>query len=240
VFGRALVEYLDAGIDLGITVHRDDGYFQHQPISSFFAGDDELVLWEAEAVARCNGRVLDVGAGAGRHALRLQARGVDVVAIDSCPEAVLVMQRRGVRDVRCAGVEEICDEAFDTWLLLMNGIGIAGTLARMDRMLARAAKSLDPSGQVLLDSVDVRRVAGEIHRKYVDRIGRLRYFGEWIYRLEYEGMAGAPFPWLFVDPVTLGEHASRYGFDFELLKSCDDGSYLARLHRTRADEAPDC
>ena len=81
-----------------------------------------------EALSLCRGRVLDLGAGAGRHALELQGRGHEVTAIDVSREAVEVMRERGVRDARCGDLDAVDGERFDTILLLMHGIGLVGTL----------------------------------------------------------------------------------------------------------------
>src|SRR6476469_6833304 len=98
-FGRILLEALEARGVVEI-VERDDGFID--------AGATQLYLspfrrWPAHhrrAMRLVRGRVLDIGAGAGRVALHLQARGHDVVSIDVSPGAVEVCRRRGVRDAR--------------------------------------------------------------------------------------------------------------------------------------------
>ena len=85
------------------------------------------------------GRVLDVGAGAGRVSLHLQERGHEVVAIDTSPGAVEVCRRRGVRDVRLLDFAEV-DESlgvFDTIVLLGNNFGVFGSSANAKRLLRR-------------------------------------------------------------------------------------------------------
>jgi SAM-dependent methyltransferase len=81
-------------------IERDDGFFDTSTIDYYLAPFRRWDAVERRAFRYVRGRVLDVGCGAGRVALELQARGREVVAIDSSPGAVEVTRRRGVRDVR--------------------------------------------------------------------------------------------------------------------------------------------
>jgi methylase of polypeptide subunit release factors len=60
-----------------------------------------------QACAEARGRILDIGAGAGRAALYLQETGRDVVAPDVSPGAVDVCKRRGVRRTVIGTVEDL-------------------------------------------------------------------------------------------------------------------------------------
>src|SRR5918999_2988986 len=75
------------------------------------------------------GRVLDVGCGAGRAALRLQERGHELVAVDISPLAVEVARRRGVLDAREVPFERVDASLgiFDTVLMLGNNFGLVGS-----------------------------------------------------------------------------------------------------------------
>lgn len=66
----------------------------------FFAEPEHWPDAERTVFGHVRGRVLDIGAGAGRHSLEAQRQGLDVVAIDLSPGAVEVCRRRGVDDVR--------------------------------------------------------------------------------------------------------------------------------------------
>jgi 2-polyprenyl-3-methyl-5-hydroxy-6-metoxy-1,4-benzoquinol methylase len=54
---------------------------------------------ELKALNACFGKVLDVGAGVGSHALQLQEFGIDVTAIDISAHAVTIMKQRGIKKV---------------------------------------------------------------------------------------------------------------------------------------------
>ena len=55
---------------------------------------EDLALWR-ELADRTGGPVLDIGAGTGRVTLELAARGVEVVALDSCAPLLTALARRG-------------------------------------------------------------------------------------------------------------------------------------------------
>ena len=110
---------------------------------------------EVLALQQCRGSVLDVGAGAGCHALALQRRGLQVTALDISEGAVEAMQRQGVRQVLRQDIFQLKGAAYDTLLMLMNGIGIAGTLEGLERFLEHAKTLLRPGGQILLESSDI-------------------------------------------------------------------------------------
>ena len=152
--GAALRAFLAGREDAEVVVRGEDGEEERTPARVFFRGPKEFSSLEEVALDLCRGRVLDVGAGAGCHSLVLQERGLAVVAIDVAPEAVEVMRSRGVRDVRCGDVFAWAGGRFDTLLILMNGIGLVGSLDGLDRFLRDTSRLLNAGGQILLDSYD--------------------------------------------------------------------------------------
>jgi 2-polyprenyl-3-methyl-5-hydroxy-6-metoxy-1,4-benzoquinol methylase len=84
-FGLALVDYLNGDTSATLTIRRDDGFEAPLPVSHFFRTPNEFEPLEVAALERCSGRVLDIGAGTGLHALHLQSRGLPVTAIDISP-----------------------------------------------------------------------------------------------------------------------------------------------------------
>jgi hypothetical protein len=163
--------------------------------------------------------VLDVGAGAGCHSLALQTRGLDVVAVETCAEFVEVMVQRGVMDARCVPPAEVDDGPFDRLLLLMHGLGIVGDPEGLRWFLADAHRLVTPDGCVLLDSAD----PGEACHEPGLGVAELR--------LEYGGVMGAPFPWLFAGTKALGRLAAEVGWETEVVYREPEGRYLARLTR---------
>ncbi len=222
----ALLDYWRGEHGAEVVVRGEDGEEERVPAAVFFRGPDEFSGLEEAALERCTGRVLDVGAGAGAHALVLQERGLEVLALDIAPEAVEVMRARGVRNPRCDDLFALTGERYDTVLLLMNGAGIGGTLDGMDRFLHFLPSVLAPRGQVLMDSYDMTELPPQAPG---------RYPGEMRFRLEYKRVIGAEYAWLFVDLDTLSTHAARAGLACEGIWHEEEGHYLARLTLTETE-----
>ncbi len=230
--GAALLDYFKGDTSAEVVVHGDDGETETVPIRVFFRGPADFSALEEAALDLCRGRVLDAGAGSGCHSLVLQEQGLPVCAIDIAPQAVEVMRKRGVQDARCSDVFSFGAEPFDTVLLMMNGIGVVGDLAGLDRFLVEAGRLLKPDGQILLDSYDPGWTEDR-ENAVPPAVGARpnRYSGEMRFQLEYKGAMGPPLEWLFVDSATLAGHARRAGWSCEVIWQEEEGHYLARLTR---------
>ena len=100
------------------------------PVTTLFRGFRDMPKLEQKALKMAKGRILDVGAGSGCHALWLQDKGMDVTAIDISPYSIETMKERGLANVLEQDFFTL-KEKYDTILMLMNGIGIVGTLNRL-------------------------------------------------------------------------------------------------------------
>jgi SAM-dependent methyltransferase len=230
--GRALAEYQRGVHDGVLEVFHDLGGPDPLPVAYFFRGVSEMNRLEREAIGRARGRVLDLGAGVGSHALALQARGLKVTAVDALPQAVEVMRDRGVTDARLGrwtelGTELGTGKRFDTVLMMMNGAGLAGTLNGMTSLLEVLVRVLSENGQILLDSVNLPEVReAEVDQDGVPVGDDGRYPGELHYQFSYRGQRGDPVPQLFLDFGQLRRMAAGVGLQCDLVAEEED-LYLA-------------
>lgn len=231
ILGQALLDHQHGRPGPAVTVHCNMADDEPLPAAYFFRTLLQMPDLERLAMDESRGRILDLGAGAGCHALELQGRGFEVRAVDVSAGAVQVMSERGVRNVARHDLftPRTADELpYDTILLLMNGLGLTGTLAGLDRFLAHARTLLAPDGQILATSSDVRYL-------YEDEDGAVLinlngpYYGEIEYSLSYKKQTGEAFPWLFIDAALLQDTAEAAGFTADFLGEDEDGQYLVRL-----------
>lgn len=200
------------------------------PVKHLFRSVPEMPELERKALELARGRILDVGAGAGCHSLALQQRGEEVTAIDISPLSCETMLARGICNVRCVNLfDKRLVGPFDTILMLMNGIGIAGKLKQLPTLLFRLRELLAPGGQLIVDSSDLKYLYENEDGSYdIDPLGN--YYGEVDYRMCYRKVMGETFDWLYVDPQTLKLLAESTGFSCEIVANGGHYDYLAVLH----------
>jgi SAM-dependent methyltransferase len=203
-------------------IHNQYGPKEEMPVDTFFRGADDMPDLELFAISECRGKVLDIGAGAGSHALLLQDRGVDVTAIDISPLAVQVMQERGIKKAFEADIYTYHPGKFDTLLLLMNGIGLAGDLDGFKKLLTHLTSLLNPGGQILFDSSDITYL-------YEGKLPTNKYYGEIAYQYQYKQLKTDWFKWLYIDEQTLTTVAVEVGFSAQVLVEDEYDQYLVRL-----------
>jgi SAM-dependent methyltransferase len=201
----------------------------------FFAECDEWVEAERAAFELVRGRVLDIGAGAGRHSLEAQRRGLDAVAIDISPGAVEVCRRRGVRDARLLPLDEVGERLgdFDTLLLLCGNLGLAGGAEETSALLERLHRLTAPDARIVFDSVDPDVDKDEADLAYLAwNRERGRRPGQVTIRIRYGGLVT---PWhdlLCVSPGELEELAAPTGWRLAWRRDAEPPDWYGVLEKS--------
>jgi SAM-dependent methyltransferase len=175
-FGAALLACLESGIEPGAVpevVERDDGLISVSDIARYFSPPRGA---QAEwIIERAAGRVLDIGAGAGRYALALQERGLAVTALDISAGALEVCRRRGVNATFHGTLTDFADsttERFDTLLLMGANLGLLGAPADTPGFLHALTQLAAPHGRVLAEGSDGGATDDPIHLNYHEASAR--------------------------------------------------------------------
>ena len=230
--GRAIADYHNTGKADRLKVFSPMFEEDEIPLSTLFRSYEDMPKIEQMALDMAKGKTLDVGAGAGCHSLALQEKGIDVIAVDISPLSVETMKQRGVRNVLCQDFFTLSGQKYDTILMLMNGIGIVGTLERMPEFFKQLDRILSLGGQLLCDSSDISYVFEDEYGfiEYPEEDG---YYGELSFRMQYKDCIGEPFPWLYIDADTLKSVAEDNGYDVEVIAEGEHYYYLARITKQR-------
>ena len=195
-FGRALLAALEHGESFAV-IERDDGLVDVDRVAqNYFGEPDEWHDRCRWALDRAKGRVLDIGAGAGRASLALEHRGHDVVALDVSPGALDVCAQRGVQHRFLGTVEQYAvttPEPFDTFLALGNNLGFLESPERGSHFL-RALEQLGHAGSIIVGTgLDPYGTDDQIHLAYhAANRQRARLPGQVTMRVRYRDVAT---PW---------------------------------------------
>ncbi len=123
-------------------------------------------LWQGEAtltdivlfVEPCHGAALDIGCGPGRLAGAIASRGIEVLGIDTSPEAVRLTLTRGAM--------ALCRDIFEPlpigsrWSHVLLADGNVGMGGDPVRLLRRVRELLDENGTVLVELAPSGVVSG--------------------------------------------------------------------------------
>lgn len=224
-YGQALDDFAQARETAELVLNNSYGPPEEMPIWYFFRTYDEMPTLEKMALSVADGRILDIGAGTGAHAICLQQMQKEVVALDTSERAVQIIKDFKIKDARCQDFFKLQNEQFDTLLALMNGIGFIGKLEKLQSFLSKADELLSTDGQIIIDSSDINYLYDEIE-KPTDR-----YYGEVAFQYEYKGQKGEWFDWLYIDMDTLTEKAYDLGWITYILHKDEHDQFLARLVR---------
>ncbi|NDV43637.1 class I SAM-dependent methyltransferase [Flagellimonas sediminis] len=229
VLGKAVMDFQQGNYTEDIKTFSSLDEEDVIPIPYLFRNFKEMPKIEQKALKLAYGKVLDIGCGAGSHALYLQDKSLDVTALDNSEGCIAVAKERGVQKTILSPILDYSGDTFDTLLLLMNGIGLAGTLSNLTAFLQHLASLLRENGQILLDSSDIIYMFDEDEDGGFWIPNNGHYYGEVNFTMQYKEWKTEPFDWIYLDYNTLQNACWANGLECELIVSGKHYDYLAKL-----------
>ena len=241
LFGKAILDYQTNNSPEDLITETSISEADEMSVAYLFRDFKETPKLEQKALQLAKGKVLDVGCGAGSHALYLQEKGFDVTAIDISENAIKACELRGLKNCKVSDVLDLDTDTstalsktnqnnnkFDTILLLMNGTGIFGKMNNIPKFLQKLKSLLNEGGQILIDSSDL------IYMYDHDEDGAYEvpangYYGELTFTIQYNGETEDTFDWLYLDYNTLQNAAIANGLECDLILEGEHFDYLAKL-----------
>jgi SAM-dependent methyltransferase len=228
LFGQAILDFYTQNNPQPLYTETSISEVDEMDVAYLFRTFKNMPKLEQKALQLAHGRVLDIGAGAGCHAVYLQQKGFEVTALDHSAQAIETCRLQNINHYIQSSLLEFQPETqYDTLLLLMNGTGIFGRLNQTALYLQKLKSLLNPGGQILIDSSDLIYMFDEDDDggRWIPDHG---YYGELEFTLTYKGQK-EQFPWLYLDYNTLQNAALANGLQCELIIEGKNYDYLARL-----------
>ncbi len=227
VFGTAARDYfITKNENLIIETRSSLGDEDEIPVYYLFRSRGEMPPLEIKALEMSKGAVLEIGCGVGSHLLELNS--LDCFGIDSSPLSIEIAKKRGVQNVKVSTWQDyFCDRKFDSILLLMNGLGLAGSLQKLPDFLLHLSKYLLSGGSIIADSSDINYLFEEEDDGGV-WMPATAYYGDLTYSINYQE-SRSQFDWLFVSFEELLKVCVTLRFKCERIFEAENNHYLARI-----------
>lgn len=215
-------------------VERDDGFVDLSGgAPHYFADFKDWPKIEKQAVKLAKGRILDIGAGAGRVSLYLQRKHYNVTAIDNSPLAIRVCRKRGVRQAKVLPIEKIDilkKKNFDTVVMFGTNFGLFGSFKKAKILLKRLYKITSPDALILAESNDIYKTDNPAHRAY-QRFNRKRgrMPGQLRIRIRFKTYIGNWFDYLMVSKNQMKEILKGTGWKVRKFINSSKSIYIAAI-----------
>lgn len=159
-FGRALADHYHGRRGEPL-VQRDGEQRLEHPIEKFyFEEHTSEAAWADWLDSLLDGPLLDMGAGAGKHALYFQEQ-FETVAIEVSDHLVSLMEDRGVADPRNVDMFDLTAafgrDRFQSALAFGTQAGLTGSIDGLRAFLHDLAVVTEPDGTAVIDSYDPER-----------------------------------------------------------------------------------
>ncbi len=238
-YGRYLLAQYNKQVETGEIIERDDSFIDTGTLYGYYLSD--YADWqksEQPAIDRARGNVLDIGAGAGRHSLYLQEKGLQVTAIDNSPGAIELCKLRGVQNATVTAIEnvdELAPESFDTILMLGNNFGLFGSQQNARTILEKLHRITTANAQIIAGTRNPYKTDDSEHLEYHELNRRRdRMPGQITMRVRYRKTVGAWFDYLFVSPDEMQEIISHSDWQIQEFIESGEANYFAVIGKKTA------
>lgn len=216
---------------------RDDGYISasSSAVERYFSEYVDWAQHEKRALEFVKGRVLDIGCGAGRHALHLQKRGFDVLGIDSSPLAVEICRLRGLKKAKVMSIEDVDfrPNSFDTILMMGYNFSLFGSFKKARKLLKRFHKMTSSNALIVAETRDPYKTDDPAYLEYYEfNRKRGRMSGQLRGRDRFEKYVSEWVDWLMVSKQEMEAILNETGWKVNEYIESEDSPYIAVLDKT--------
>jgi len=236
-YGKEVEDFLK-GEKYPEIVERSDGLLDLSGGSvSYFAEFKDWPKIQKEGIKYAHGKVLDVGAGAGRVCLYLQKKGQEAVAIDNSPLAISTCKKRGVKQAKVLPIEEIDKfkpETFDSIIMYGNGFGLFASFKKAKRLLKKFHKITTPNALIIAEARDPYQTKDPIHLDYLKanrKKGRMS--GQLRIRVRCKKFIGPWFDYLLVSRKEMEEILEETGWKIKKIIKGNSPMYVAIIEKEK-------
>jgi SAM-dependent methyltransferase len=236
-YGEQLWSYYKTGEPRNEIIERDDGLLSLGQFGGklYFSEYKDWQQLEKDAMKYARGRVLDVGCGAGRHSLYLQAKGLDVTGIDNSPLAIKICRQRGLKKARVMAFKDVGKfkpDSFDTVIMMGNNFGLFGSFKLAQTLLKKLHRLTSPDALIIAMTRDPYATNDPAHAGY-HKLNRKRgrMGGQLRIRVRFKGVIGSWFDYLLVSKDELKTILKNTGWGVERYLDGYDGLYIMVLSK---------
>lgn len=224
------------GVEAFEIVERDDGYFDANPGSVYLSTYDQWSPVQKQAVGHARGRVLDIGCGAGRHAIYLQNKGLEVVGIDISPLAIETCKLRGLSDARIMSINDIDLGLgmFDTILMMGNNFGLFGSRSSAKKLLRHLLGVTSKDATIIAETTDPHKTQNQDHLTYHRRnVNRGRMPGQVRIRVRYRRYVTPWFDYLLVSQDEMRQVVHGSGWQISQFVESQGPAYIGLITKSQ-------
>ena len=185
--GAAILDYQTKGKAGKLSILSSMFEEDEMPVKHLFRNLEEMPMLEQKALSLAKGKVLDVGAGAGCHALALQAQSIAVKAIDISPQSCQAMLNE-------TGFATPNKENFALHFFIKDHLGNVRILTDSKGNVEQAIDYY-PFGSVIAEGKDSERQPYFYNGKELDRMNGLDWYDYGARMYENDGLR-----WGQIDP----------------------------------------
>jgi SAM-dependent methyltransferase len=235
-YGQTLLAQYNHQTPTAEIIERDDNYIDTgSDAGLYFTEYAEWSPLERRAIEFAAGRILDIGCGAGRHALYLQEKGFDVTGIDNSPGAIKVCKLRGLKKALVRPINEVNKfkaNSFDTIQMFGNNFGLFGSFETARLILKKFACITAPDAQIIAGTRNPYLTNEPGHLQY-HRLNkhRGRMGGQLRMRVRFGKTIGEWFDYLFVSPEEMDNILKDTDWQIKEFIEPEAASYFAIINK---------
>jgi SAM-dependent methyltransferase len=235
-YGQILLAQYESGDKLCEIIERDDNFIDSgSELGYYFSDYKDWPTAEKKIIRLARGRVLDIGCGAGRHAIYLQDKGLDVTGIDVSPGAIKVSKARSLKKALVRKIEDISrfkPQSFDTVLMMGNNFGLLGGPARAKRLLKSLSVITSDGAQIIAGTRNPYGTTLQAHLKYHQlNKQRGRIPGQLRIRARFGSAIGKWFDYLLVSPQEMEKIFEGTQWQVKSFYGNTEDSYFALIQK---------